>query len=330
MFGRFSSKSCLSNRVVRCFIHRFRSSTPPSFQEMNASEKRKYLETWLGKDMAGDRYLNQVVSASKNKQIAATEINVAKEKLVESTAEMPKTTTTDTIPVPLITIDWSKPNELVSKIELFEGKVCAVDFSGSLVAHVNDMQQVLTQIKELSKIILAVNVPLSLKHIIVLPLVEASSSIINNKNNNDVKIKETVVAKVEKKNSNRTIIHTGTVRSGQQIYSEEGSAVVIGSVNDGAEVLADGDIHIYGQLFGRVVAGLDGKGTSGIFAKQFNPSLIGISEAFIMVDDCPDLKPFLGKSVYVKLVKTKPVDVANSNSVVLDCDNNNYLIVTTM
>jgi hypothetical protein len=49
-----------------------------------------------------------------------------------------------------------------------------------------------------------------------------------------------------------------------------------------------------------------------------------------MVDDCQDLKPFLGKSVYVKLVKTKPVDVANSNSVVLDCDNNNYLIVTTM
>lgn len=38
------------------------------------------------------------------------------------------------------------------------------------------------------------------------------------------------------------------MRSGQQVYSEGRSLVVVGSVNSGAEVLADGDIHIYGAL----------------------------------------------------------------------------------
>ncbi len=343
MIGRFLTKFSRSN-WTRCASYRLRSTTPPSFQEMNASEKRKYLETWLGKDMAGDRYLNQVVSASKNKTNHPIDANVPKDKFVQATTtQIPITAiSSETVHVPVVTIDWSKPSELVSKIESFEGKLCAVDFSGSLVAHVNDMQQLLTEVKTLSKIILAVNVPLSLKHLVVsLPFVEASSPVItnnsnisnnNNNNNNNIKKQDAINnTEMDRKKSNRTLIHTGTVRSGQQIYSEEGSAVVIGSVNDGAEVLADGDVHIYGQLYGRVVAGLDGKGTSGIFAKQFNPSLIGISEAFIMVDDCQELKPFLGRSVYVKLVKTKPLDVVNSNtSVVLDCDNNNYLIVSTM
>ena len=284
--------------------------------------------------MAGDRYLNQVLSASKNKSNPVIDANTSNYKFTQAAnAEIPVAfSNSETIHVPVVTIDWSKPSELVSKIEAFEGKICAVDFSGSLVVHVNDMQQLLIEVKAVSKIILAVNVPLSLKHLVVsLPFVEAPSNVVTNSYNNVKKQDTSNDSKIEMKKSNRTLIHTGTVRSGQQIYSEEGSAVVIGSVNDGAEVLADGDVHIYGQLYGRVVAGLDGKGTSGIFAKQFNPSLIGISEAFVMVDDCQELKSFLGKSVYVKLVKTKPVDVVNNNtSVILDCDNNNFLIVTTM
>lgn len=50
----------------------------------------------------------------------------------------------------------------------------------------------------------------------------------------------------------------GTVRSGQQVYAEGKSLVILGGVNEGAEVMADGDIHVYGRLQGRAVAGLSG------------------------------------------------------------------------
>jgi septum site-determining protein MinC len=50
----------------------------------------------------------------------------------------------------------------------------------------------------------------------------------------------------------------GTVRSGQQVYAEGRSLVILGGVNEGAEVMADGDIHVYGRLQGRAVAGLSG------------------------------------------------------------------------
>ena len=41
-----------------------------------------------------------------------------------------------------------------------------------------------------------------------------------------------------------TLVHYGAVRSGQQLYAEGGSLVVVGSVNEGGEVMADGDIHV--------------------------------------------------------------------------------------
>ncbi len=46
------------------------------------------------------------------------------------------------------------------------------------------------------------------------------------------------------------MIHYGTVRSGQQIYAEGRSLIVVGSVNSGGELMADGDIHVYGMVFG--------------------------------------------------------------------------------
>jgi septum site-determining protein MinC len=55
-----------------------------------------------------------------------------------------------------------------------------------------------------------------------------------------------------------TMIVHHTVRSGQQVYAENTSLVVFGNVSSGAEVLADGDVHIYGRLQGRALAGLSG------------------------------------------------------------------------
>ena len=90
------------------------------------------------------------------------------------------------------------------------------------------------------------------------------------------------------------------VRSGQQVYSPGSSSIVIyGNVNHGGEALSDGDLHIYGKLLGRAICGLKGA-NSKIFCRAFNPSLIGINEHFINVEDYQqELKVVMNKPVCV-------------------------------
>lgn len=73
------------------------------------------------------------------------------------------------------------------------------------------------------------------------------------------------------------------MRSGQQVYAEGRALVVVGAVNGGGEVLADGDVHVYGPLRGRAVAGLGGAASARVFATSFSASLVGVADCFIMV-----------------------------------------------
>jgi len=66
--------------------------------------------------------------------------------------------------------------------------------------------------------------------------------------------------------------------------AEGASLVILGHVNSGAEVSADGDIHIYGRLSGRALAGLGGDGKSKIFAGKFNAELVAIADVFTTCD----------------------------------------------
>jgi septum site-determining protein MinC len=95
------------------------------------------------------------------------------------------------------------------------------------------------------------------------------------------------------------------VRSGQQLYAERQSLVIIGSVNEGAEVLADGDVFVFGRLCGRVVAGLGGQGVEGashqIFATSFEPSLVGIGSVFVVPDDHLACGKLRNKAVNISL-----------------------------
>ena len=61
----------------------------------------------------------------------------------------------------------------------------------------------------------------------------------------------------------KTKIYTGRVRSGQQIYAKEGDLVINGDVGAGAEVIADGSIHIYGALRGKALAVCNGRKRCG-------------------------------------------------------------------
>ena len=114
-----------------------------------------------------------------------------------------------------------------------------------------------------------------------------------------------------------SMIHYGAVRSGQQIYAEGSSLVVIGSVNSGGEVLADGDIHVYGNLKGRAVAGLGGSYEASIFAQKFEPSMIGIVDAFAIIDDFAVLNEVIGKGVCVKFIKEGTQK--QEGSIILNC-----------
>lgn len=70
------------------------------------------------------------------------------------------------------------------------------------------------------------------------------------------------------------------VRSGQRIYAKESDLVVIGAVSHGAEVIADGHIHIYGALHGRALAGASGNTEAQIFCQRLNAELVAIAGVY--------------------------------------------------
>jgi septum site-determining protein MinC len=73
---------------------------------------------------------------------------------------------------------------------------------------------------------------------------------------------------------------TKPVRSGQQVYARGGDLVVAASISEGAEVLADGHIHIYGALRGRALAGAAGNTKARIFCRRFEPDLVAIAGCY--------------------------------------------------
>ncbi|BBB29416.1 septum site-determining protein MinC [Neptunomonas japonica] len=77
---------------------------------------------------------------------------------------------------------------------------------------------------------------------------------------------------------------TKPVRSGQQIYAEGSDLILMAAVSEGAEVLADGHIHVYGPLRGRALAGVKGDTDARIFCRQMEAELVSIAGYFILND----------------------------------------------
>lgn len=70
------------------------------------------------------------------------------------------------------------------------------------------------------------------------------------------------------------------VRTGQRIYAEGSDLVVLAVVNAGAELIADGDIHIYAPFRGRAIAGAHGNQSARIFVQRLEAELISIAGSF--------------------------------------------------
>lgn len=78
------------------------------------------------------------------------------------------------------------------------------------------------------------------------------------------------------------------VRSGQQIYAEGADLIVVSQVSEGAEVLADGNIHVYGTLRGRALAGVKGDESAAIYCQALEAELVSIAGNFILQDALPE------------------------------------------
>lgn len=70
------------------------------------------------------------------------------------------------------------------------------------------------------------------------------------------------------------------LRSGQQVYAKGRDLVVLTVVNAGAEVIADGHVHVYGTLRGKAIAGARGNTNARIFAQIMEPELISIAGVY--------------------------------------------------
>ena len=95
------------------------------------------------------------------------------------------------------------------------------------------------------------------------------------------------------------MVHTAPVRSGQQVYAQGRDLTVCAAVGAGAEVMADGSVHVYGPLRGRAMAGALGDTGARIFCREFHAELVAVAGHYKVLDEIP--KEFHGKPVQIFL-----------------------------
>ena len=124
------------------------------------------------------------------------------------------------------------------------------------------------------------------------------------------KIEPAVSEKIVEKTIEKTIekpvflpakIVENTIRSGQQIYAKDTDLIIKGAVSAGAEVIAGGNIHIYGTLRGRAIAGANGNKNAQIYCSNLQAELVSINGNYWLSDSLQ--KKAWAKAARVKLVE---------------------------
>jgi len=325
----------------------------------------KYIDTWLGSDLKGERYLTQVQHSKTGtapSPMKSVQTSVSSQSLTSSSTSsarvipVPKLRAeyrgnsvqvgVSRVAVPIISVDWRAPMEKIEE-DLVASKFrnpCFIDMH-SAPDSLDDtlLNDVIEMTKKAGMVPLAtINTEaagLNLRG--DFPNLKGFVPPLTFEEKSKAKQKEKVTSQPPpppNANAIPSLIHTGTVRSGQQLYAEGTSLIVIGSVNNGAELLADGDIHVYGKLQGRAIAGLSGDLSARIFAQQFQPSLLGIANAFTTIDDLDDIKHAVGKRVCVSLRNNSgssgsaagAVTGSNGRDSILDCGDGKELIISCL
>ena len=99
------------------------------------------------------------------------------------------------------------------------------------------------------------------------------------------------------------------LRSGQHLYAKGGDLVMLAMVNPGAEIMADGHIHVYAPLRGKAIAGAKGDTSARIFTNSLEAELLSIAGVY-RTSDAPLPKEVAGKAAQVWLVGDKLVMLA--------------------
>jgi septum site-determining protein MinC len=84
-----------------------------------------------------------------------------------------------------------------------------------------------------------------------------------------------------------TLVIREPVRSGQVIYADGRDLIVLAPVNPGAQLMADGHIHVYGALKGRAVAGARGLRDAQVFCLTLEAELVGVDTGYVVSEDIP-------------------------------------------
>ncbi|MBT6207360.1 MAG: septum site-determining protein MinC [Francisellaceae bacterium] len=93
--------------------------------------------------------------------------------------------------------------------------------------------------------------------------------------------KKTILETTEQDNKNNSKLFLAPIRSGQQVVQTHGDLTICSSVGHGAEVVADGNIHIYGSLKGKAIAGMNGNKQARIFCSSLEAELISIAGLYM-------------------------------------------------
>jgi septum site-determining protein MinC len=100
--------------------------------------------------------------------------------------------------------------------------------------------------------------------------------------------------------SSSALVISRPLRSGQRVYARHTDLVVIGMVSPGAEVIADGNVHVYGPLRGKAMAGARGDVSARIFTTHLDAELLAVAGVYRVVED--KLDPSLhGRPALVRL-----------------------------
>ncbi|MGE4314882.1 septum site-determining protein MinC [Acinetobacter sp.] len=96
-----------------------------------------------------------------------------------------------------------------------------------------------------------------------------------------------------------TSYHDEILRTGQCLVQDHGDIILNAGINSGSEVIASGNIHIYGSARGRVIAGAGGNSAARIFCHSLEAELVSIAGTYCVADDIPP--HVLKKSVHIYL-----------------------------
>ncbi|MBS9437233.1 septum site-determining protein MinC [Photorhabdus noenieputensis] len=131
-------------------------------------------------------------------------------------------------------------------------------------------------------------------------VIKASLPLLSEGKKQKASVKESKPAEPEIK---RTRVINLPVRSGQRIYAQGSDLIVTSNVSAGAELIADGNIHIYGMMRGRALAGASGDQECLVFCTHLNAELVSIAGQYWLGDKIPT--ELAGKAAKLSLVNNE-------------------------